>query len=510
MAREKTQYVCGQCGANHARMVGKCHFCNGWNTVTEEVISTHAAKAESGASARVDFLSLEDEAGATTPQVQRIVTGIGEFDRVLGGGLVPGSVTLLSGDPGVGKSTLLLQVAAATARAGADTVYLSGEEAAEQIRLRALRLGLEGAPLSCAATTSLSPALASMERDRSARLLVVDSIQTMHLDTLESAPGSVSQVRESANALVRLAKTRGIAVLIVGHVTKDGTVAGPKVLEHLVDTVLQFEGERGGHFRILRAWKNRFGAADEIGVWEMTGDGLSEVTNPSALFLGSQKESVAGTAVFAGLEGSRPLLVEIQALMAPAPYGSPRRAVVGWDGNRLAQILAVLETRCGVIFSQQDVYLNVAGGLRIAEPAADLAVAAALLSAAEDTPLPLDLVMFGEIALSGEVRGVANHEIRMREAKRLGFCQVWHPGNERRGQEKVKSKVKGKGKDMPSALNLVCTELERVQDLPKKIMQSKAESGKQVRADSAERESAERESAERNSAERVGKKEKVL
>ena len=328
----------------------------------------------------------------------------------------------------------------------------------------------------------------------------------MHLDTLESAPGSVSQVRESANALVRLAKTRGIAVLIVGHVTKDGTVAGPKVLEHLVDTVLQFEGERGGHFRILRAWKNRFGAADEIGVWEMTGDGLSEVTNPSALFLGSQKESVAGTAVFAGLEGSRPLLVEIQALMAPAPYGSPRRAVVGWDGNRLAQILAVLETRCGVIFSQQDVYLNVAGGLRIAEPAADLAVAAALLSAAEDTPFT---VGFGDVRrkLLFRVKCGVWQIMKSVCVRRSvwGFCQVWHPGNERRGQEKVKSKVKGKGKDMPSALNLVCTELERVQDLPKKIMQSKAESGKQVRADSAERES-----EERNSAERVGKKEKVL
>ena len=485
MAREKTRYACGDCGTSHSRWQGWCNGCGNKGTLIEEVVSSHVAKAEGGASARVDFLSLEDETGET-PQLPRIVTGIGEFDRVLGGGLVPGSVTLLSGDPGVGKSTLLLQVAAATAQAGADTVYLSGEEAAEQIRLRALRLGLEGAPLSCAATTSLSPALASMERNRSTRLLVVDSIQTMHLDTIESAPGSVSQVRESANALVRLAKTRGIAVLIVGHVTKDGTVAGPKVLEHLVDTVLQFEGERGGHFRILRAWKNRFGAADEIGVWEMTGDGLSEVANPSALFLGSQKESVAGTAVFAGLEGSRPLLVEIQALIAPAPYGNPRRAVVGWDTGRLAQILAVLETRCGVIFSQQDVYLNVAGGLRITEPAADLAVAAALLSAAEEIPLPLDLVMFGEIALSGEVRGVANHEMRMREAERLGFGQVWYPGNERQGRGKGTGKNKGKTKGKNSGanrtdINLTCTELEWVQDLPKKLTQTKAKMASQAR-----------------------------
>ena len=450
MARPKNHFVCQACGAAHSRWLGRCDACGAWNSIVEEApaivpgLGKTAARTPArgpssagGAAAargpgpqRVEFVSLETRES----EPERLLTGISEFDRVTGGGPVPGSAVLISGDPGVGKSTLLLQVAAAAAAQGHATVYISGEEAAEQLRLRARRLGLAKAPLSLAATTSLSPVIRALDGAQAPALLIVDSIQTMHLDELESAPGSVSQVRGSAQALVALAKKRGIAVLVVGHVTKDGLISGPKVLEHLVDAVLSFEGEQGGNFRILRAQKNRFGATDEIGVWEMTGDGLSEATNPSALFLGRRDAPAPGTAVFAGLEGSRPLLVEIQALAAPAPFGAPRRAVVGWDGRRLAQVLAVLEARCGLLFSQQEIYLNVAGGLTIREPAADLAVAAALISAARNSPLPQDAVFFGELALSGELRPAANTGVRLREAERLGFQEAWMPAPTAQGQ----------------------------------------------------------------------------
>ncbi|MGR4001231.1 MAG: DNA repair protein RadA [Alphaproteobacteria bacterium] len=434
MARARSVYVCQACGASHPRWLGRCEQCGSWNTLTEDVALPSGAK-KGGARARgVSFISLAGE----VEEPIRITTKVGEFDRVTGGGLVPGSVTLVAGDPGVGKSTLLLQVAASVAGLGIKAAYVSGEEAAEQLRLRAVRLGLEDAPLLLAATTALSGVLSRLDSSDAPAVLICDSIQTMHLDDLESSPGSVSQVRGSAQALVGLAKKRGIAVILVGHVTKDGMLAGPKVLEHLVDTVLYFEGERGDHFRILRAYKNRFGAVDEIGVWEMTAEGLSESGNPSALFLGRRESAVAGTSVFAGLEGSRPLLVEVQALVSPAPFGSPRRAVVGWESRRLAQLLAVLESRCGLVFSDREVYLNIAGGLRIHEPAADLAVAVALISAGEGIALPLGAVFFGELSLSGELRAVANVPARLRETRRLGFSEVWMPQIPQKAQKSQK------------------------------------------------------------------------
>lgn len=358
----------------------------------------------------------------------RLKSGLDEFDRVTGGGLIAGSAILIGGDPGIGKSTLMLQAAAALSRQ-VPVAYISGEEAIGQIRMRASRLGLADAPLELAAATRVEDIIAGIEGPDGPKVVVIDSIQTMFVDALDSAPGTVGQVRGSAQSLIKLAKQRGLTLLLVGHVTKEGTIAGPKVLEHMVDTVLYFEGERGHHFRILRSVKNRFGPANEIGVFEMTAGGLEGVANPSSLLLAERHDDVPGAAVFAGIEGTRPVLVEIQALVAPSPLGTPRRAVVGWDSNRLSMILAVLDTRCGLGFSGQDVYLNVAGGLRISEPAADLAVAAALVSAAAGRPVPPDAVVFGEIGLAGEIRAVGQADARLLEAARLGFTQAWAPKN---------------------------------------------------------------------------------
>jgi DNA repair protein RadA/Sms len=370
---------------------------------------------------------------------------------VLGGGFVPASAVLLGGDPGVGKSTLLLQaatgvatatgVAAATgvatgvaaATTGKRVLYISGEEAIEQLRLRARRLGLAAPALGLAAAINLRDIAASLEAEPDTELVVIDSIQTMWLDSIDSAPGTVSQVRACAFELIRLAKTRGFPLILVGHVTKDGAIAGPRVLEHMVDAVLHFEGDRGHQFRILRGVKNRYGATDEIGVFEMTDRGLAEVPNPSALFLAERRGNVSGSAVFAGLEGTRPVLVEIQALLSANSGGSPRRAAVGWDGGRLSMLLAVLESRCGLRLNASDVWLNVAGGLRITEPAADLAVAAALASAAADRPTDPGAVYFGEVGLSGEVRQVAQAEARLKEAAKLGFESAWLPRRVARG-----------------------------------------------------------------------------
>ena len=354
--------------------------------------------------------------------IPRHVTGLHEFDRVTGGGLVPGCAILLGGDPGIGKSTLLLQVVASLAAKKLSCVYVSGEEAVDQVRLRAQRMGLDKAPIQLASATSVREIAATLEMSK-VDVLVVDSIQTMYVDTVESAPGTVSQVRTAAQEIIRIAKKTGTCVFFVGHVTKDGQIAGPRVLEHMVDTVLYFEGDRGHHFRILRTVKNRFGPTDEIGVFEMGAQGLAEVLNPSALFLSQRQGDVTGSAVFAGLEGTRPLLVEVQALVAPAPYGTPRRAVIGWDSSRLAMILAVLESRCGLVFSGSEIYLNMAGGIRISEPAADLAVAAALISALQGAPIPGTMVFFGEIGLSGEIRPVAQPEQRLKEAVKLGFAE---------------------------------------------------------------------------------------
>ena len=432
MAKAVTRYVCQSCGAVHRRWAGKCDACGAWNSIAEEVEAATPGGMGAGAGSKGRKLALASLSGASGEPPRR-PSGVAEFDRVLGGGLVPGSAVLIGGDPGIGKSTLLLAVAAGTATDGA-AVYVSGEEAVDQIRMRAARLGVAGAPLDLAAATSVRDIVASMDAADGPDLVVIDSIQTMYVDTLEAAPGTVSQVRASAQELIRAAKKRGAVLLLVGHVTKEGAIAGPRVLEHMVDTVLYFEGERSHQFRILRGVKNRFGPTDEIGVFEMTDRGLAEVPNPSALFLGEAAESGAqasGAAVLASMEGSRPLLVEIQALVAPATFAAPRRAVIGWDTARLHMVLAVLEARCGLALAGRDVYLNVAGGLRVAEPAADLAVAAALVSSLTDSPVPGRTVVFGEIGLSGEIRTVSQMDNRLKEAAKLGFERAIVPKKRR-------------------------------------------------------------------------------
>ncbi|MEE8246366.1 MAG: DNA repair protein RadA [Alphaproteobacteria bacterium] len=424
MARPAERYVCQACGAVHRQWAGRCEACGEWNSIVEEAATIAGPGALGRGKAR--RLELVQMAGESRPET-RMSTAIAEFDRVAGGGLVAGSALLVAGDPGIGKSTLLLQVMAGLARAGISGVYISGEESTEQIRMRARRLGIEEAPLRLAAATSVRDILASLDAPDAPRAVVVDSIQTMFVDTLDSSPGTVAQVRASAQELIRLAKRRGQAMMLVGHITKEGQIAGPKVLEHMVDTVLYFEGERGHQFRILRAVKNRFGPSDEIGVFEMSDAGLVEVPNPSGLFLSERERDVNGAAVFAGIEGTRPLLVEIEALVAPSPLATPRRAVVGWDAGRLAMVMAVLEARCGLALAGNDIYLNVAGGLRIVEPAADLAVAAALVSSFNGVPVPSASVVFGEIALSGEVRAVSQAALRLKEAAKLGFSQALAP-----------------------------------------------------------------------------------
>lgn len=421
MAKSVTAFSCTACGAAHKKWAGRCDACGAWNTIVEETpLSQGPGRglgASKGRSIPLDALSVSE------PPPPRSQSGMVEFDRVLGGGLVSGSAVLVGGDPGIGKSTLLLQATAAFARAGLNAVYISGEEASAQVRMRAARLGLSDAPVRLGSETNLRDILTTLDAERP-DLAIVDSIQTLWSDQVDAAPGSVGQVRASAHELVTFAKRRGTAVIIVGHVTKDGQIAGPRVVEHMVDTVLYFEGERGHQFRILRSVKNRFGPSGEIGVFEMTGAGLSEVANPSALFLSERGQPIPGSAVFAGIEGSRPVLTEVQALVAPSTLASPRRTVVGLDGGRVSTILAVLEARCGISFSGLDVFLNVAGGLRVAEPAADLAIAGALLSAREDSALPPEAVLFGEISLSGALRPVAQAENRLKEAQKLGFSQA--------------------------------------------------------------------------------------
>jgi len=422
----KTSFSCSACGASFSKWSGRCESCGEWNTITEDKgLSAGGPAKKSLGAMRGKRLELSDLATQEAPP-PRTLSGVGELDRVLGGGLVAASAILVGGDPGIGKSTLLLQAAARFARNGLKTIYISGEEASAQVRMRAQRLGLSSSPVLLGAETNLRDILTTLEAEKP-ELAIIDSIQTMWSDTVDSAPGSVSQVRAAAHELTTFAKTNGISIVMVGHVTKEGQIAGPRVVEHMVDTVLYFEGERGHQFRVLRAVKNRFGPADEIGVFEMTGRGLAEVTNPSALFLSDRGDPTPGSVVFAGIEGTRPVLVEMQALVAPSPHSQPRRAVVGWDSSRLAMILAVLEARCGVPFAGLDVYLNVAGGMKISEPAADLAVAAALLSAREDTALPKDTVIFGEISLSGALRPAPQAENRLKEAQKLGFSAAIAP-----------------------------------------------------------------------------------
>ncbi|MBV7392857.1 DNA repair protein RadA [Mameliella sediminis] len=425
MAKASARFVCQSCGAVTSKWSGRCESCGEWNTIAEETPLSQGPSGKSLGQSRGRAVALTDLATKEAPP-PRTTSGLEEFDRVLGGGLVPASAVLVGGDPGIGKSTLLLQAAAAFANSGLKVVYISGEEASAQVRLRARRLDLEKSPVKLATETNLRNILTTLDETRP-DLAIIDSIQTMWADNVDSVPGSVSQVRAAAHELTSFAKRTGSAIMMVGHVTKEGQLAGPRVVEHMVDTVLYFEGERGHQFRILRSVKNRFGPTDEIGVFEMTGGGLSEVANPSALFLSERGQPAPGSVVFAGIEGTRPVLVELQALVAPSPHSQPRRSVVGWDGGRLAMILAVLESRCGIPFAGLDVYLNVAGGMRVGEPAADLAVAAALLSAREDTPLPADTVVFGEISLSGSLRPVGQSENRLKEARKLGFSKAILP-----------------------------------------------------------------------------------
>ena len=437
MARNKQQFTCQSCGTSYARWAGRCETCDGWNTITEETqVETVPKGLGKHKGQKIQFTSLKEGNG----EQSRFPTGVNELDRVFGGGLVPGSAVLLAGDPGIGKSTLLLQGMAALSMQNKSVTYISGEEGPEQIRLRAKRLGLNETPVRLAAATNVRDILTSLEENPT-NVIAIDSIQTAFLDNLDSAPGTVSQVRGSAQELIRYAKRSNSVLLLIGHVTKDGQIAGPRVLEHMVDTVLYFEGDRGHRFRIVRSIKNRFGPTDEIGVFEMTDRGLIEVTNPSSLFIDAERGAVPGTAIYAGIEGTRTMLMEIQALVTPGPPGSPRRSVVGWDTNRLAMILAVLEANVGLSLSTNDVYLNVTGGLRITEPAADMAVAAAIISSANTTPVPKGTVIFGEIGLSGEARPVAQSESRLREAEKLGFEKSFLPLNSLKVNRSSASKI---------------------------------------------------------------------
>lgn len=420
MARSKKRFVCNNCGHITSKWVGQCESCGAWNTLEEEATGTGV-----GAGPKTQFTAGDpiELVGLTGPTLSatRLVTRIGEFDMVTGGGFVKGSACLIGGEPGIGKSTLLLQACASLAQSGAKVIYISGEEAIAQVRLRAQRLGLEQAHVLLGAETCLENILATVEKQGTPDLVIIDSIQTLWTQKVESAPGTVTQVRTCAQALIQFAKARDTAMLIVGHVTKDGQIAGPRVVEHMVDAVLYFEGDQGHHYRLLRAVKNRFGAVDEIGVFEMTAKGLTEVPNPSALFLSQRDEAAPGTAVFASMEGTRPLLMEVQSLVAPSPLGNPRRAVVGWEQNRLSMLLAVLEAHCGVKLGTMDVFVNFAGGLKVKGPGADIAVAASLLSSMTGTPLPQGQIYFGEVGLSGAIRPVPQAPSRRKEAQKLGF-----------------------------------------------------------------------------------------
>ena len=425
MAKAKTVYTCTECGASAPKWMGQCPGCGQWQTLVETIaesaaLSTnrYAALAASGKLQRLSEINPREE--------PRQATGIEEFDRVLGGGLVEGGVVLIGGDPGIGKSTLLLQALARLSEAGHPVLYVSGEESGEQVALRARRLQVEAGHMQLLAEISLEKILATLDREKPA-VAVIDSIQTVYSEALQSAPGSVAQVRECAAQLTRVAKQSGICVILVGHVTKEGALAGPRVLEHIVDTVLYSEGDTHSAFRLVRAVKNRFGAVNELGVFAMTDKGLKGVSNPSALFLSQHQQEVAGSCVLVTQEGTRPLLVEVQALVDTAHTPSARRLTVGLDANRLAMLLAVLHRHAGVACFDQDVFVNAVGGVRIQEPAADLAVMLAIVSSLRNKPLPPKLVAFGEVGLAGEIRPAARGQERLKEAAKLGFTHALIP-----------------------------------------------------------------------------------
>ena len=420
MAKAKSMYICRVCGAEYPKWSGKCLQCGSWNTLEETVIlpaakggsiSSAAAAKSAAAATPITEINFTDE--------QRYNTGIGELNRVLGGGIVKGSVVLLSGDPGIGKSTILLQVAGNLAKRHS-VLYVTGEESANQLKLRAQRLGVNQPALSVMAESDVL-AICGYISQALPQLVMIDSIQTMHLEGLSSSTGSITQVRECTNILLKTAKTLNISVIIVGHINKGGDIAGPKILEHIVDTVLYFEGDRVNSYRILRAQKNRFGSTNEIGVFEMLENGLTEVQNPSAMLLSGRLSGVSGSAVSCVMEGSRPIFAEVQGLVTTTGFGNPRRMSTGFDNSRANLLLAVLEKRCGLYFSNLDTYINVVGGLRLEETAADLAVVYALVSGLRDKPIPDDIVVFGEVGLSGEIRSVPRAALRVLEAERLGF-----------------------------------------------------------------------------------------
>ena len=425
MAKIKKNFVCSHCGAISPKWMGQCVDCGSWNSIYEEVETQEDQNIVLGVQLKPEILSID-----TISEKHRIQTGIEELNRVLGGGLVPSSAILIGGDPGIGKSTLLLQLTSKLDNLGVKSLYVSGEESTDQIKLRAHRLGVDNKNSYIISATNINDILATIDSIKhEIKLVVIDSIQTIYSRDFSSAPGTVSQIRAATHSLISYAKKNDIILLLVGHVTKDGQLAGPKVLEHMVDTVLYFEGDSSYNFRILRSIKNRFGSINEIGIFEMCSNGLREVKNPSELFLIDRQNNVSGISVFAGIEGSRPILVEIQALIAPSNIPMPRRSVVGWDQNRLAMILAVLSVRYGLNLANYEVYLSVAGGLKITEPGADLAVAAAIISAAMNSPLPKNSAFFGEIGLSGEVRRVNQTESRVKEATKLGFTNIFCNAN---------------------------------------------------------------------------------
>ncbi len=415
MAKLKTRYVCQECATEYPRWQGRCENCDAWNSVVEELpATTHMGSKVSGGKP-AELIALQ----GTTVDNPRLNTHSAEFDRVLGGGLVAGSAILIGGDPGIGKSTLLLQTAAHLSQK-TPVLYFSGEESASQIQLRAKRLGLENADVHIATTGHLETILATMAKNKTG-FMVIDSIQTVFSDKTESAPGTVSQVRLAANEIIGAAKKAGVCVVFVGHVTKDGQIAGPRVLEHMVDTVMYFEGDRGQPFRILRTFKNRFGATNEIGVFDMCDRGLQDISNPSALFLEERTTDAAGSAVLTAIEGTRPMLMEVQALVSATNQAQPRRTTLGVDGGRLSMLAAVLDKHAGFTFSSHDIFLNIAGGLRVTEPAADLAMASAMVSSLLNRPIPSDRVIMGELGLTGEVRSVGQMDVRLKEAQKLGF-----------------------------------------------------------------------------------------
>ena len=437
MSKNKKQFVCTNCGSISPKWSGRCFDCKAWDCLEEEsIIKVTKATILSGGNIDIGQALEIDSLDGAADEGSRIVTPLEELNRVLGGGIVPGSVTLIGGDPGIGKSTMLLQVTMKLASYNVNCLYVTGEESSNQVKLRATRLGDKDSSVKLLAATNVNNILATIDKAGNFDVVIIDSIQTMYSEDFSSTPGTVTQIRSCTQLLLNYAKQNNVALILVGHVTKDGELAGPKILEHMVDTVLYFEGDQNNHYRILRSVKNRFGGINEIGVFEMTSFGLKEILNPSELFILQRENNVSGTAVFAGIEGSRPILVEVQALIAPSFMPMPKRSAVGWDQNRLSMILAVLAVRFGLNLSNKEVYLSIAGGLRISEPAIDLAVAASLISAANNIPLPNNSVFFGEIGLSGEVRKVVQIESRLKEVMKQGYNQIYcsSPSKEHSGK----------------------------------------------------------------------------